>query len=200
MKNVIKKTIGAVLSAVTLSACVVVPASFNQTSGSSSFVNSIVANAVNTNYTRKITTGTVTVKLARIYIYKNGKFISYEEDTGISANVAKDTPVEILGEKDKYYLISYANDGLWMKKSEIKLDTKIIAYEVTQDITYTVSSIFGSYNIIIKKGDVLELDPKGTCVRYYGNSGYLYINNNTKISPVGSNFHNYIGYGLKKIN
>ncbi len=204
MKKIIKKTFCALLSAASLSACMVIPASVNQLTGSAPFINSIVANAsVNTNYSPYNTTGTVTANVAKMYRYdtKAKKFIAYP-----TANVLKNTPVEILGEKGEFYLVSYAQDGMWMKKCEIKKANRIRVYKVINPIIYSVSTYSGGHcdgncciNLKIGDGEMLELDENGVCVRYYGRSGYAYIFG-ASISPVGYNFNNYIGRGLKAIN
>ena len=203
MKKVIKKTVCALISAVSLSACVVIPASVNQLNGSTPFINSIVANAVNTNYAPYNTTGTVTANVAKMYRYDNNanKFIAYP-----TANVLKNTPVEILGEKGGFYLVSYAKDGMWMKKCEIKKADRKKVYKVINPITYSVSTYSGNggdgnccTNLKIEIGDMLELNENGVCVHYYGNSGYANIYGAT-ISPVGYDFNSYIGRGLKAIS
>lgn len=136
----LKKAISALLSAVTLSACVVFPASVNHSSGKVSLVNPIVADAsVNTSYTKYKATGIVKVKLAKMYMYdnKNKKFVSYEEAIGVSSNVAKDTKVGILGIKGDYYLVSEALDGMWMKKSEINVPKTVTTTTTTKKPTTT---------------------------------------------------------------
>ena len=216
--NSIKKTISAVLSAVTLSPCVAFPTSVSQLSGKMSLINPIVADAsilpcVYNVYHR---IGTVNAQVAKMYWYdlKAKKFKAYSE-----ANVLKDTPVQILGETGEYYLVSEANDGMWMKKKDIKENKKNIVCKVVQPVTFAACySCGGGAPLKGSPGDpnsgkgvgnlhpyftiyrdaVLELNPEGKCVRYYGYSNFYY--DKIKYTPVGSDFFYQIGVGLKITN
>ncbi|WP_028515720.1 hypothetical protein [Ruminococcus flavefaciens] len=216
----LKKAISAVLSAVTLSACVVLPTSVNQSAGKSSLVNPIVADAsvLPVNYSTYHRIGKVTAELAKMYGYdlKSKSFKPFP-----NALVSKGTPVQILGKYGDYYLVSYAKDGMWMKKSEIAVNTKNITCKAIQPVNFTVSFSVGgggafntpNYNqkqdgnggvgnwnitFTINPGAVLEFNKEGKCVRYYGNQVF-YIDGK-KVTPVGSNFFFDIGGKLQLIN
>lgn len=238
----IKKTISAVLSAVTLSACVVLPSPINQNIGKSSFINTIVADAaVNTTYDNFIAKGVVNVNLTKMYMFDpiRNKFVSYEDAMGISSNVKKGTAVGIIGKKGNYYLVSKAEKGMWIKKNDISLlqsvqkatettsksNSNIKSYKVVGPVTFSVAATYfpeigplstGTYRDVrggSNNGDpdehnfsitynlnyntVLELDDKGICIRYHGNQKFYSLHG--EVSPVGHNFKDTIGKGLKEI-
>ena len=123
MKKSITKTLGAVLTAVTLSACVVLPASGSPTAGKFTFVNSISAEAEDS---VMLAEGVVKVNVAKMY---NSNFKPFP-----TANVLKDTHVAILDVAGDYYKVSDACGGMYMKIKEIKLYTKAKkSYEVWGD-------------------------------------------------------------------
>lgn len=120
MKNPIKKTLGAVLTAVTLSACVVLPASVDQPFSKISLATPITAEAADS---AMLAEGIVNVEVAKMYD-KNFKPFP-------TSNVLKDTHVAILDVKGNYYKVSDAYGGMYMKIKEIKLCTKAKkSYEV----------------------------------------------------------------------
>lgn len=100
MKNVIKKTVCAALSAITLSACVIVPTSFNKTL----FVNSIEANATFSPYV-----GWVKTKKDDLNV-RSDPGTNYK----VLYSIKKGTQVAILEERGNWGKVSEANGGQWV--------------------------------------------------------------------------------------
>jgi uncharacterized protein YgiM (DUF1202 family) len=109
MKNVIKKTVCAALSAITLSACVIVPTSFNKTS----FVNSIEANAAFSPYV-----GLVITKKDNLNV-RSGPGKNYK----VLYSVKKGTHVAILEVRGNWGKVTDEKDypgGQWVCLDYIK--------------------------------------------------------------------------------
>ena len=110
MKNLFKKTFGAVLSAITLSACVVMPTSDNQTSDKRSFVNAIIGDAAFQPYNGKVVTKTDPLNV------RSGPGTNYK----VLYSVPKGTPVAILEEKNGWGKVSDASGGQWVSLKYIQ--------------------------------------------------------------------------------
>lgn len=121
MKNIVKKTICAALSAVTLSFCVSVPTSFTNTSCGNHFVNAIEANAAFQPYNGKVVTKGSDLNV------RSGPGTNYK----VLYSVPNGTPVAILEEKNGWGRVSDANGGQWVSLNYIQRITAAEALSIS---------------------------------------------------------------------